>query len=403
MAKAEAAMLQKDWKSAEPILNAWIAAHPDDAQALFDAGYVADAEGRNDEAVLLYERAAASDPKNFETEISLGLLLARMGKGAEARAILEKSTTLDPGVADKAAKAQAWRAMAKIDLASHGAADSNRKPDASQASIDLLEALKLTPETLEDTLMAAQIAEAENDKPGAEAAYRRALKKDTGSLTATAGLAHLLIEQKRYEDAETLLRLTIKSSPDDPALTAQLAAVLVAEDKADALQLLQQFHNKHPQETDIARMLAQVEADAGEYADSDAIYLQLLTAQPKDSQLLTGHGQNLIREHRYPEAQRAFDEATEVDETNGDAWNGLAFASFQTHQPEVTVHALTVRSKYLPETATIYFLWATAYDTLHDKKQAASYYHRFLDSAGGKFPDQEWQARERLKVLDKAS
>jgi hypothetical protein len=60
-----------------------------------------------------------------------------------------------------------------------------------------------------------------------------------------------------------------------------------------------------------------------------------------------------------------------------------------------------VRSKYLPETATIDFLWATAYDTLHDKKQAVAYYHRFLESAAGKFPDQEWQARQRLALLEK--
>jgi hypothetical protein len=61
-----------------------------------------------------------------------------------------------------------------------------------------------------------------------------------------------------------------------------------------------------------------------------------------------------------------------------------------------------MRSKYLPETATVYFLWATAYDTLHDKKAAVASYHKFLDSAGGKFPDQEWQAKQRLALLEKA-
>jgi tetratricopeptide (TPR) repeat protein len=145
-----------------------------------------------------------------------------------------------------------------------------------------------------------------------------------------------------------------------------------------------------------------VEADAGEYAESDQLYMALLTANPKDSDLLAGHGQNLIRLHRYPEALKAFESATAIDETNGDAWNGLAFAAFETHQPAITIQALTARSKYLPEGPTIFFLWATAYDTLHDKKQAVAYYHRFLDSATGKFPDQEWQARQRLALLEKA-
>ncbi|HUX44775.1 MAG TPA: hypothetical protein VMV57_08505, partial [Terracidiphilus sp.] len=63
--------------------------------------------------------------------------------------------------------------------------------------------------------------------------------------------------------------------------------------------------------------------------------------------------------------------------------------------------ALTTRSKYLPEVPATYFLWALAYDTLHDKKAAATYYHHFLDAAGGKFPNEEWQARQRLQLLEK--
>ena len=390
--KAEAAMIKRDWKTAEPILDAWLAAHPADARALFDAGYLADAQGRNDDAAGMYRKAIDANPKSFEAQVSLGLLLARMGKPADAQPVLRAATQLDPGAAGAAAKARAWRALAEID----------DKTDPSQASIDLLEALKLSPETPEDTLMAAHLADANGDAAGAEAAYRRVLKSDPDSGVAVAGLAHLLIAEKKYPEAEELLQGALKKNPEDAAMTAQLAAVLVAEDKADALPLLQQFHEKHPKDAAVARMLAQVEADAGEYADSDQLYAALLASSPKDSDLLAGHGQNLIRLHRYPEALKAFQSATAIDQTNGDAWNGLAFAAFETHQPAITIQALTARSKYLPEGPTIFFLWATAYDTLHDKKQAVAYYHRFLDSATGKFPDQEWQARQRLALLEKA-
>jgi predicted Zn-dependent protease len=396
VAKAEAAMVKNDWKTAEPILDAWLAAHPDDARALFDAGYMADAQGRNDDAAGLYRKAVAANPKSFEAQVSLGLLLARMNKPAEARPALEAATQLDPDPAVPAAKARAWRALAQIDK--HGA---DGKPDAAQASIDLLEALKLSPETEDDTLMAASLAESNGDDAGAEAAYKRLLKKNPDSTQAVAGLVHLLIAQKKYPDAEEMLQTALKKTPDDPALTAQLAAVLVAQDKAEALPVLQGYHEKHPQDAAITRMLAQVLADAGQYADSDQLYVGLLASSPKDVDLLTGHGQNLIRLHQYLEALKVFQQATALDETNGDAWNGLAFAAFQTHQPTITLQALTARSKYLPESSTILFLWATAYDTLHDKKQAASYYHRFLDSSAGKLPDQEWQARQRLALLEK--
>jgi tetratricopeptide (TPR) repeat protein len=397
VANAEAAMVKRDWKAAEPILDAWLAAHPADARALFDAGYLADAQGRNDDAASLYRKAIEANPKSFEAQISLGLLLGRMGKPAEARAALWAATELDPGVAGPAAKARAWRALAEID--SKGI---DGKADPAQASIDLLEALKLSPETPEDTVLAARLADANGNSAGAEAAYRRVLKGDPDSGIAIAGLAHLLIAEKKYSEAEELLLPALKKSPEDAAMTAQLAAVYVAEDKTDALPLLQQFHQQHPKDAAVARMLAQVEADAGEYAESDQLYAALLSASPRDPDLLAGHGQNLIRQHRYAEALKVFQNATEIDETNGEAWNGLAFAAFETHQPSITIHALTVRSKYLPEGPTIFFLWATAYDTLHDKKQAVAYYHRFLESATGKFPDQEWQARQRLALLEKS-
>ncbi|MFC5863445.1 tetratricopeptide repeat protein [Acidicapsa dinghuensis] len=394
IAKAEAALSKSDWKTAEPVLDAWIAGHPNDARALFDAGYAADEQGRNDDAAAFYKRSVAADPNSFNAQISLGLLLARMGKSTEARPALWAATQLDPGPVGSAAKAKAWRALAHID-----AEGSN--PDTQQASIDLLEALKLSPETPEDTLLAAQLAERNDDMAGATAAYRRALKADPDSREATAGLAHILITQKKYADAEALLTPLQKKYPTDATLTAQLAAVLVAEDKADALPLLEQYHQQHPQDKAMTRMLAQVEADAGNYEQSDQLYVALLGGDPRNADLLAGHGQNLIRLKQYGEAMRAFEAATMADETDGEAWNGLAFASFEMHQPQVTLKALSARSKYLPESPIVLFLYAASYDTLRDKKQAAAYYHRFLESAQGKFPDQEWQARQRLALMEK--
>jgi predicted Zn-dependent protease len=263
-----------------------------------------------------------------------------------------------------------------------------------------LQVLKLTPETVDDTLLAANLADQEGEHAAAETAYRRVLAKDAKSAPANAGLAHILIARKQYPEAETLLRAALEQIPDDPALTAQLAAVLAAQDKAEALPLLQKLHDAHPADPAITRMLAEVLAEAGDAAGSDLLYIGLLKTSPNDSALLVSHGQNLIRQLKYDQAFAAFDKATQLDPANGDGWSGLAFAASRTNQPSITLHALTMRSKYLPEVPATYFLWATAYDTLHQKAPAASYYHRFLDSSAGKFPDQEWQARQRIKLLE---
>ncbi len=391
VASAEAAIAASDWKAAEAKLDPWLVAHPSDARALFDAGYVADAQNRLDVAAALYRRAIDADPKSFEAHISLGLLLARQNKPDEARPELIAATELDPGEASPATKARAWRALARID----------RPSDPTTASSELLEALKLSPETSADTLLAAELAEQTGQNDAAEAAYRRALAEEPDSIAVNAGLAHLLILRLQYPEAETLLRAALVKNPDDPTLTTQLALVLADQDKAEALPLLQKLHDAHPADPAITRILAAVMADAGDYAGSDKLYSGLIAASPADAGLLVAHGQNLVHRQLLAEAYAAFDKATKIDPASADAWSGLAFAASKTGHPDVAVHALTVRSRYAAENASSLFLWAISYDALHQKAQAATYYHRFLDVAGGKFPNQEWQASQRLQILEK--
>jgi predicted Zn-dependent protease len=388
---AEALIVKSDWKGAETKLTPWLAEHPNDARALFDAGYAADSQNKPEDAAGLYRRAVQADPKRFEAHLLLGLLLARAGKPDEARSELESATKLDPGDSGQGAKARAWRALAQLDRSDNPVAASN----------DLLEALKLSPETAEDTLLAAELAEKSGQGDAAEAAYRRLLAKDPGNAQANAGLAHLLIARKQFPEAEKVLRDALEKSPEDPALMAQLAAVLAAQNKAEALPMLQKLHTAHPEDPAITRMLAEVTSEAGDAAGSDQLYTLLLKSRPDDPDLLIAHGQNLIRQQKFAEAFTAFSQATEKDEANPDGWSGLAFAASKLGRPEVTLHALTMRSKYLPDIPSTYFLWATSYDTLHDKTAAITYYHHFLEAAAGKYPNQEWQARQRLLVLEK--
>ncbi|MFP5207877.1 MAG: tetratricopeptide repeat protein [Acidobacteriota bacterium] len=396
VADAEAAISKSDWKTARADLEPWVAAHPSDARALFDLGYIADAQNRLSDAASYYRRAIAANPQSFEAHLSLGLLLAREGKLTEARPELVTATTLDPGVAGPALKARAWRALAQIDRPQPGTSG-----DTTQASNDLLEALKLSPETEADTLLAASLAEQAGQLDGAEAAYRRILAKDPKSELANARLGHLLILKKQYAQAELPLRTALAQTPGDPYLTAQLATALAAQNKPEAVPLLQKLHAAHPDDPAITRMLAELLADSGDPAGSDRLYAELLAAHPDEPDLLVAHGQNLVLEQKFAEAFAAFNTATEVDPTNADAWSGLAFTASKTNQPSITLHALTMRSKYLPENASTYFLWATAYDTLQRKAEAVAYYQHFLDSSAGKFPDQEWQARQRLQLLEK--
>jgi len=396
LTEAEASIAASDWKTASTRLDAYLATHANDARALFDAGYVADHQDQLDRAAGFYRRAVEANPNSFESHLGLGLLLARQGKRDEAHTELSAATTLDPGEAGNQLKARAWRALARLDKPG-----PDGQGNAGVATNELLEALKLSPETPDDTLMAADLAEDSGNHEAAEAAYRRVLAGDPKSVGANSGLAHVFIVRKQYPDAEKFIRAALQQEPENPVLNAQLATVLAAQNSSDAIPLLQKLHTQHPENVAITTMLADVIAESGDNAGSDKLYTALLATNPNDISLLVAHGQNLVRQQQYAPAYATFNEVTKLDSANADAWSGLAFTASKLHQPSVAIHALTMRSKFLPDVPATYFLWATSYDSLNDRVAAITYYHHFLESSAGKFPDQEWQAKQRLMVLEK--
>ncbi|HEU4415824.1 MAG TPA: hypothetical protein VFT65_13645, partial [Candidatus Angelobacter sp.] len=82
-----------------------------------------------------------------------------------------------------------------------------------------------------------------------------------------------------------------------------------------------------------------------------------------------------------------------------DAYFDLGYAAEQNKNYELTIRALDARAKLQADTPGTLFLRATAYDNLKMFKPAAENYKLFLAAAGGKFPDQEFQARHRLKAI----
>ncbi len=397
---AETKLDAKDYTGAQVLLDSYLSTHPNDARALFDRGYLEDAQDHAPAAEGYYRKAIAIDPQQFESRLALGLMLAQTDS-AEARTQLEAATHLTPTPPTPAAQAQADRALSRLLLASD--------PEAARQA--LLAALKLTPETTADTLLTAEIAEAAGDPETAEEAYRGVLAAAPASsntdfaLQATTGLAHLLIAAKKYTEAELLLRQALTHSSADPVLNSQLANVLVAEDKPqDAIAVLENLHAAQPHERNIARLLADLDTQTGRAAKADPLYVELLTtpgAQAPDAALLAARGDNLVRQQRFADAVLILEQATKLDPQNGNAWSSLAFAASENHQPQLTLDSLAMRSKVMTETPATYFLAATSWDTLHQTKRAVDMYKQFLAVAGGKFPDEEWQAKHRLITLSR--
>lgn len=395
LAAAEDKLEARDYDAARTAVLSYLQQHGNDARALFDLGYIEDATGQQADAEQQYRKAIAADPHQFEARAALGLLLAKTGKDEEARQQLRTAAELEPAAHDPAAKAQVWRTLAHLQVES----------DPAAAKASLVEALKLAPgeSTPADLLLTAQIAEANDDPGTAETAYRKLLAVQPQDAAATAGLSHLLLQQKKAAEAEPLLRSALSRNPDDPALNSQLASVLATEGKMDdAVALLEKLHQLKPDDATVSRMLGDAYLQAGAADKAEPLFAAAIKTAPDDVNLLNDEGQSLILGKRFAEAVRVFTRASELDPTSADAWSGLAFASAQTHQDSITLKSLLMRRKFAEDTPATLFLCATAYDNLHQSQLAAEYYHKFLESANGQFPEEEWQAQHRLIALGRA-
>lgn len=394
-AQAAAALDKQDYSTALKLLTSLAEKNPTDAHILYDLASTQDALGQTTVAETTYRRAIAADATDFDPHLALGLLLARTGKLPEARAELATAITLT--TPNQPLQARAYRALARID-------ESSRPSDASS---ELLAALKISPETPDDILLSGEIAESSSDLPSAENAYRRLLASDPQNADANAALAHILIREQKPVDAEAALTVALAKNPDDPTLNAQLAGLYETQNEPDkALPIAEKLHAGNPSDANLTRLLARLYAQDNQFGKSDPLYASLIAANPQDPTLVTDRADTLINLKNFAEAESILKHALENPSTYpskddlGLAASHLAFAASSNNDPATTLQALSIRDKVLPQSPSSLFLAATAHDKLHQAKLASDLYKQFLSVAGGKFPDEEWEARHRLITLE---
>lgn len=394
-AQAADALNKQDYPAALKLLTALAEKYPADAHILYDLASAQDALDQTTTAEATYRRSIAADANFLDPHLALGLLLARSGKLTEARTELVTAVTLKTD--NSALTARAYRALARIDASSR----------PSVASAELLSALKLSPETPDDILLSGEIAEASNDLPGAEAAYRRLLHRDPQNADANAALAHILIREQKPADAETALAAALAKDPNDPTLNAQLASLYEQQDQPEkALPIVEKLHAAHPADANLTRLLARIYSRNNQFDKADPLYAALISANPGDPTLVTDRADALIHLKHFAEAETILQAALArptAYPTTADlalAANHLAFAASANNDPVTTLQALAISAKVQPKSPSDLFLEATARDKLKQVKQASDLYRQFLSVAGGKFPDEEWEARHRLLTLE---
>ncbi|MBZ5574152.1 MAG: tetratricopeptide repeat protein [Acidobacteriia bacterium] len=390
LTQAEDAIEKKDYAAAEPLLKKVVAANPANYQAWFDLGFVYNAMGNARESIAAYRRSVSAKADVFESNLNLGLMLVKAGD-AEAEQFLRAATVLKPTAQVDEGRARAWLSLAHLL--------EKNKPDEAIAAYQ--QASALTPKDPEPHLSAGLLLENENHFSDAEQEYRQALAIDPASADALTGLANIYMRGQRFVDAEEILRKLVSLHSGDAAAHMQLGRVLAAAGKNDAaIAELQVAAKLAPPDLALQQDLADLYASAGKYEQAETIYRALLAANPNAAELHHSLGVALLHQKKFADAEQEFLTAVKLKPDFGAAYGDLAVAANENKHYELAIRAADERAKFLPEIPIGYFLRATAYDHLHDYKQASANYHKFLEVANGKYSDQEWQARHRLIAIE---
>ena len=396
ISQAEDAIQKNDFSSAETLLKKALATDPNNKekwayQAWFDLGFVLNRLGRADESISAYRNAVVAKPDVFESNLNLGLMLART-HNQEAEKYLRAATALTPTAHVEEGRARAWLSLAHTI--------ENRDPAEALKAYD--QAAQLTPNDPEPHLSAGLLDERQKDFSAAEGEYKKVLALDEHSSEAAIGLTNIYMKSGRLADAEPLLRRLSAARADDAGLHIQLGRVLLAEKKNDdAIAEFQAALKAAPNDPEAQRELADVYASAGKNDLAETAYRPLVAAHPNDPELHRALGQALLRQKKFAEAQQELLAAVRLKRDSPDTYVDLAFAASENKNYALTVRALNGRAQLNANMPPIcFFLRASAYDHLGDWKLASADYHSFLDSANGKYPDQEWQAKHRLIAIE---
>jgi tetratricopeptide (TPR) repeat protein len=388
--QAETLIEKKDYTAAEPSLKKVVERDPGNYRAWFDLGFLYNAQGRREDSIAAYQKSVAAKPDVFESNLNLGLMLARANR-PDAAQFLGAATRLKPTDHVPEGQARAWLSLGHVLEAS----------DRRAALEAYAEAARLQPKDTEPLLSAGALLEKENRFAEAEQQYKQVLAIEPNSPDALIGIANIYMRGRRLLEAADTLRKLVAVHPDSAPAHIQLARVLAADGKNDEAITEFQAGLKIAPEDEIAqRELASTLAVAGRFDQALSLYQALLASHPGDALLHHGIGQLYMRQRKFPAAQQEFLTAINLKPDLGPAYGDLAAAANENKNFELVIRALDARAKIMPELPGTLFLRATAYDHLRAYKEAAANYHLFLEAANGQFPDQEWQARHRLIAIE---
>jgi tetratricopeptide (TPR) repeat protein len=361
-----------------------IAAPPLPAPSLLEQGDKALDAKQYDRAVQLYTQAAAADPKDYSAQFDLGLAYSFLGKDADAIAHYKAALELKPGLAE---------AELNLGLSYLRVKD----PAAAQPYLEAALAAKLAAKSTATAESALGRAMARLGNPAAgEPHIRKAVAMDPTRRDDLLELASLYEAAKQPDKAIAIYR----EFPDRPQAQERLSVLLTGEGHGpEAIAALEAAVAQSP--TDENRLaLAQAYVTAKQLAKAEPIVAKLVALEPRDKETRLFYGKILRDEHKLPQAAMQFSILLESHPEVAESWTEYGNVLMAMEEYAQALDALDHVRALGAENAGHVFYRAVAYDHLKQRPEALESYRRFLTMAQGKFPNQEFQARQRARILE---
>jgi tetratricopeptide (TPR) repeat protein len=270
----------------------------------------------------------------------------------------------------------------------------------------------------------------------AEATYHQALELDPKSANAELGLAHALARQGKLADSEPhfrrageldpkyheyLLELAslyeqvkqpaeairiYREFPEDVAAREHLGQLMLENKQyADAIPQLESAYSKDPTS---ANRLALAEAYIFSGQNDKALPLldKSVSADPANYDLRMIYARALRDRKQFPAAAAQFYEAAKLKPSEFKTWDQLGDMLYMMGDFDKALEAFTKAHDLGDDAPGNWFFRAITLDKLRQlnpklAKPALEAYQKFLSISQGKFPDQEFQARQRARIIQR--
>jgi tetratricopeptide (TPR) repeat protein len=369
-----------------------------------------------DQAADLFGKAVAADPKDYAAHFHLALSYTMLKRDADSLAEYKKVLELKPGL---------YEAELNIGIL------LIRDKQADAAADYLKQAVDQKPKEFRPRLYWAQALLDSGDPAKAEEQYRAALALDPKSAAAELGLAHAQVRQDRLADAMPHFRAAAQLDPNYRDGLLELAGLYEKNHQnAEAIAIYQEFPENAGAQERVGQLLLESKHSADAIAPLEAAmqkdptpanrlalataYLfekqfakalpllhQSVAAEPGNYALHMMYGRGLRDSKKYDLAAQQFFQATKLQPDSREAWNELAGMLYMLEKFPESLSALDRAHQLGDDTPANYYFHAITYDKLRALKPALDYYRQFLDRSKGQFPDEEWKARQRAKLLDR--